>query len=242
MAKTSTAPLLLGAGAVALMATKGKKKKKGKRGHWGIRVSKDCQLVEITNMSLFRDFLLGGYDELIGIDPDLDIFQVADAMFGEVAPNCAPFPEHPESAGVAELYRVIVKSVTGFMVANRDPQIAEMINNPRAKEFVEWYAYWRNPPSSDLPSVPDNEVAFATDFSRYEIGSDWYAGTVRPFVAALAQAGNAGDAYQSFIENRAVAVGRVIIPIAELPEDTATVQQFIAEVQNAVNQALAEMS
>jgi len=239
MAKASAAPILLGAGAVALAASK-KKKKKRKRGHWGIRVSKDCQLVEITNMSLFRDFLLGGYKELTEIDPDLEIFQVADSMFGEVAPNCSPFPEHPESPGVAELYRVIVKAVTGLMVADRNPKILNMLENPRAKEFVKWFDYWRNPPSSEIPDAPANEVAFASDFSQFRIGKQWYAQTVRPFVMALVQAGNANQVYEAFIQNRAVAVGRVILPISELPAENPMVAQFIEQVHAAVDQALGE--
>lgn len=238
MAK-SAAPILLGAGAAALIASK-KKKKKKKRGHWGVRVSKNCQLVEITNMALFRDFLLGGYKELIGIDPNLDIFQVTDAMFGEVAPNCAPFPEKPESIGVAELYRVIVKAVTQFMVADRNPKIMNMIENPRAQEFVQWFDHWRNPPSSEIPDAPSNEVAFASDFSQFRIGKQWYAQTVRPFVMALVQAGNANQAYEQFINNRAVAIGRVLLPISALSADQPMVAQFLEQVHAAIDQALGE--
>jgi hypothetical protein len=229
----------LAGGAVALAASK-KKKKKRKRGHWGIRISKDCQMVEVTNHLLFRDFLLGGYKELIEIDPDLDIFQVTDAMFGEVAPNCAPFPEEPESAGISELYNIIVKSVTGFMVADQNPKILNMIDNPRAKEFVAWYAYWRNPPNSELPEIPASEVGFASDFSQYRVGKQWYAETVRPFVMALVQAGNAKNVYEEFIENRAVSVGRMILPISELP-DVPMVVQFLEQVRAAIEQAAAEV-
>lgn len=239
MAKTSAAPLLLGAGAVAVMAAKGKKKKRPK-GHWGIRVSKDCQLVEITNPVLFRDFLLGGYKELVEADPDLGVFQIASAMFGEVAPTCSPFPENPESPGVAELYSLIIKSLTGFMVADRNPKILAMMDNPESKEFSQWYDYWRNPPSPEIPEAPATEVAFASDLSQYRIGSDWYEGTVLPFVMAFVQANGAAQVYEAFITNRAVSIGRMILPIAELPAESPMIVQFIGQVQDAIARAVAE--
>lgn len=237
MAK-STAPILLGAGAVAVLASS--KKKKKKRGHWGIYVSKDCQRVEVTNQLLFRDFLLGGYKELIGIDPELDVFQVTDAMFGEVAPACSPFPENPESAGVVELYSIIVKSVTGFMVADQNPNILAMMKDPRAIEFAKWYYHWKNPPDSALPDIPADQVGFSSDYSNYEIGKQWYTGTVAPFVRNMKQSGNGNKAYKAFIENRAVSVGRMILPIAELPTDRPMVTQFLEQVKAAIEQALAE--
>lgn len=239
MAK-SAAPVLLGVGAVAVLATS--KKKKKKRGHWGIYVSKDCQRVEITNQLLFRDFLLGGYKELIDADSELDIFQIADAMFGEVAPHCAPFPENPESVGLVELYGIIVKAITGFMAADRNPKIMSMLNDPRAKEFAQWYEYWKNPPDSELPEVPSNEVGFSSDYSQYKIGKQWYEKTVLPFIQPMVRAGttDADSLYQAFIKNRAVAVGRLILPIVDLPQDVPMVLQFLEQVQAAVEQARAE--
>lgn len=236
----SAAPVLLGAGALAVLASS-KKKKKGKRGHWGIYVSKDCQRVEITNQLLFRDFLLGGYKELIGIDPALDVFQVSDAMFGEVAPHCSPFPEHPESVGLVELYGIIVKAVTGFMTADRNPKVLQMLDDPRAKEFAQWYEHWKNPPDSTLPNTPSTEVGFSSDYSQYQIGKGWYDRTVVPFVHAMVQSGNTEQIYQAFIENRAVSVGRLILPIVDLPESQPMVVQFLEQVQAAVDQARAEM-
>lgn len=239
MAK-SAAPILLGATAVAVIASK--KKKKKKRGHWGIYVSKDCQRVEITNEILFRDFLLGGYKELIAADPELDIFQISDAMFGEVAPHCAPFPEEPKSLGIVELYKIIVRTVTGFMVADRNPKILNMVENPRAKEFVQWIEYWKNPPDSTMPEIPPDQAGFSSDFAQYKIGKQWYAQTVQPFVSAMMQAGtvDVDQLFQEFIENRAVSVGRLILPIAELPKDSPMVVQFLEQVRAAVEQARAE--
>lgn len=239
MAK-SAAPILLGAGAVALLASSKKKKRKRKRGHWGIYVSKDCQRVEITNQKLFRDFLLGGYKELIEIDPDLDIFQVSDSMFGEVAPDCAPFPEPPESLGTLELYSIIVKAMTAFMMADRNPKIYHMLEDPRAMEFAQWYEHWKNPPNPKLPDTPPTEVGFSSDYSQYQIGKQWYQETVLPFVRGMKQAGNGSQAYQAFIENRAVSVGRMILPIDQLPQDQQMVAQFLEQVRAAVDQALAE--
>ncbi len=239
MAKTSAAPLLLGAGAVAFAASKGKKRK-SKRGHWGVYVSKDCQTVEITNQMLFRDFVRGGYQELFDVDPNLDVLQISDALFGEVAPQCSPFPEEPESAGLAELYRSIVAGVTETMVETGNARIKGMLESPRAKEFAQWYMHWRNPPSSEIPDVPANEVSFASDYSQFRIGKQWYSETVQPFVMTLVQAGNAGNAYEAFINNRAVAVGRFLLPISELPAEAPMVAQFLEQVKTAVNQALAE--
>ena len=240
MAKTSAAPLLLAGGAVALAVSKGKKKKKSARGHWGVYVSRDCQKVEITKQTLFRDFVLGGYKELIGIDPDFDIFQISDALYGEVAPHCSPFPENPESPGLAELYRRIVAGVTEAMVTSRNPRVKEMMQSPRAKEFAQWYIHWRNPPSPEIPDAPASEVAFASDYSQFRIGKQWYAETVAPFVKALVKAGNANQIYDAFISNRAVVVGRALLPINTLPVSQPMVEQFLGQVRAAVDQALAE--
>ncbi len=239
MAK-SAAPLLIGAGAIAVAATK--KKKKKKRGHWGIYISKDCQNVEITNSELFRKFVLGATKELIDIDPNLDILQVTDSLYGEVAPHCSPFPENPESPLLAELYKRIVAGVTDAMIRlGKSEQVKAMVGSARAGEFSQWYAHWRNPPSSQIPDTASSDVAFASDYSQYRIGNDWYAQQVVPFVEAMAQAGATQQTiYDEFLTNRAVLLGRFYIPIADMPKEQMVVQ-FLKQIQDAILKAFSEM-
>ena len=240
MAK-SKAPLLIGAGAVALAATRKKKKRRKSRGHWGVSVSSDCQKVDIVNWELFFDFTHGAYAELMEADDSLSILQVSDALFGEVAPKCAPFPEEPESAQLAELYNAIIRMVTQHMAADKRPQLEAFRNDPRAKEFLEWYRYWRNPPSPKITKeFPDSEVAFSTDLSGYEIGPNWYAQTVKPFVLSLMKSGNADTAFEQFLDNRAVIVGNFTMPISALAK-RGMVPDFLAKIEDAIARAKSEV-
>jgi len=249
MAKSST-PLLLGAGALAVAATR-KKKKKRSKGHYGVRVSSDCKKVTFTNWELFQDFTLGAYAELMAADDSLSIVQVTEALFGEVAPQCAPFPEEPQSPAIAELYNVIIRLVTQHMAQDKRPQLAAFRDDPLAKEFLEWYRYWRNPPSPEIPQdFPDSEVAFSADLSAYEIGKNWYAKTVKPFVIAMVSAGNipqgwgqpriVGEIYDEFLANRAVVVGQFIMPIESL-DKRAMVPDFLDKVRDAIERATSEV-
>ena len=90
MAK-SALPLIVGAGAAAILLSKKKsgKAKGGVAGRWGVRVSSDCQTVDIVDPELFNQFLFGAFNELVETDPSLSLIQMTDALFGDVAPGCS---------------------------------------------------------------------------------------------------------------------------------------------------------
>jgi len=239
--KTSALPILAGGAAVLLLAGKKKKKKSGNGGNvrWGIRVSPDCTKVDVVDVNLFHKFMFGAFNELVSADPSLTLIQMSDALFGDIAPNCSGFPEDPESAEVAELYAIIARNVGQFMVA--DPRVdltmGALIDEATQISFTDWYRAWRNYPSSDVPEAPDNQVSFSSDLSTFKVGSNWYVDTILPFVGEAGAAGRLETAFEDFVGNRGVLVGKFVMPIAELPQDNETVVRFLNELQASVQQA-----
>lgn len=233
--KNSPALPLLVAGGALVVASK-KKKKKGRSSHWGVRVTKACE-IQVVDPVLFERFVLGALYELRDIDPSLDAFQLTDAMFGEVAPECSPFPEAPENSSVVKFYFTLLRANSRNLIANKIVSPEEVSSHPRSGEFIDWYRTWLNPPSPEVPSAPDNQVAFSSDFSEYVIGPNWYEQTVKPFVAGVS---DGASAYEDFINHLSVAVGKLIVPIHQLPADPPSVQDFIAKVQSAIEQAQQE--
>ena len=229
-------PVLVGGAALAVVSKK-KKKKSGKSSHWGVRVVKGCD-VEIVDPELFDRFLVGSFHELMEIDSTLDVFQLTDSMFGEVVPGCGIFPEEPASNSLVDFYFMLLKANTRALLTKGLATKSGISQNPRSKEFVDWYMYWRNPPSSAVPSVPDNQVGFASDFSDYIIGPNWYAETVLPFVRERISEGE--DLLVSFADRSAVAVGKVAMPIAQLPAGPETVIDFVDKLTAAIEQAKTE--
>lgn len=243
MAKSPALPLLAGGAALLLLAG-GKKKGSASRGRWGVFVSQDCQEVTITDPRLFEEFLAGGFNQLISIDDSLSVIQISDALFGDVAPNCAGFPEKPDSYLVAELYATIVRSVVRLMVI--DPRVSisneDMVDQATRIAFAEWYEEYSNYPSSEVPSTLDSQVAFSSDLSDYEIGPTWYEETVKPFVAEEIKAGRGDSAYEGFVANRGVLVGRFVRPISELPEDKVAVEDFLDKLEASIDKAAGELA
>jgi len=248
MAKSSALPLLVG-GAAALALASGKKKKKKKKSsggggkiRWGVRVTSDCQDVIIENDELFSDFILAGYQELHGIDPDLDVIEISTALFGEVAPDCSPFPEEPESGAIAELFAFVMRRVAFYMVADGRQQNIDLVEDSMGIAFNDWYTQWRNYPSSDIYDFPPSQVGFANDFSKYKIGPQWYSKTIKPFVATAVQQGRAGTAFEDYVANNRVLVGEFEKDIASLPQDQPVVDDYLDEVEEAIDRALSEIN
>lgn len=242
--KTSALPLIAG-GAAVLMLANGKKKKKKTSGNvrWGVRISDDCKKVDVVNAELFHQFMFGAFDELVSVDPSLSLIQMADALFGDIAPNCSGFPEDPESDEVAELYAVIARNVGQYMVD--DPRVemtlGTLVDEATKISFTDWYRAWRNYPSANVPSVPSDQVAFSSDLSDFEVGRQWYSATVLPFVEDAAESGRIETAFEDFVTNRGVMLGKFVMPISDLPQDEESVVRFIDELQAAIEQAQKEI-
>jgi hypothetical protein len=111
MAK-SAAPLLLGAGAIALFASQ---KKASAKPRFGLRVNTACQ-VELIDVDKYKAFLRGGYLEEIEDNPGYGPLELASALFADVAPHCHHFPEQPESMDVYRLYLNILGHMSTFLV------------------------------------------------------------------------------------------------------------------------------
>jgi len=244
MAKKSSAlPILAGGAALLLMSGKKKKKKSSNPSRWGVKISKDCQTVKIVDPDLFNQFLYGAYDELASVDSSLRLIQITDALYGEVAPHCAGFPEDPPSSEVAELYAVIARAVGSFMVMDprNDATMGAIIDEATQISFIDWYRDWRNYPTADVPDTLANQVAFSSDMSGYKIGPNWFEETVRPFVQAAHDEGQLDTVLADFANNRGVLVGRFVMPIVELPQEEASTQGFIAELEAAIAKAHSEV-
>ncbi len=244
MAKNSSAlPIIAGGAALLLVSGKKKRKKSGNPSRWGVSISKDCQTVKIVDPKLFDQFLFGAYDELAAIDSSLRLIQITDSLYGEIAPDCAGFPEDPQSSEIAELYAVIARAVGSFMVMDprNDATMGAIIDEATQISFIDWYRAWRNYPTSDVPDILANQVAFASDMSSYIVGPNWFEETVRPFVQAAHDESRLDTVVVDFANNRGVLVGKFVMPIVELPPDEASVNAFMAELDAAMQKATSEV-
>lgn len=245
MAKSALPIIAAGGAALLLTSSGGKKKgKKGKRGRWGVGVSKDCKTITVYNSDLLMDFLFNAYKELIEADPDLKALQITDALFGDILPNCSGFPERPESPAVVEFYAFIARHVSMFMVD--DPSISvtpkDMVDEATSIAFGDWYTQWRDYPTPELPSAPSDQVAFSSDFSSYKIGKDWYNNNIKPFVASELSDGRSDSIFEDYVDNRGVQVGKFVRVISNLPEDKKSVQEFLDKLEDAIDKAMDEVS
>jgi len=243
MARGLALPIMAGGAALILLGG-GKKRKLSGRTRWGVKVSTDCQDVTIVDPVLFQKFLIGAFDELVSIDPALGIIQLTDALFGDVAPNCSGFPEEPESAAVAELYATIARMMARLMI--EDPRVVaadtDLVDEATQIEFADWYRAWRNYPSSTVMKAPPEEVAFSSDYSKYEIGPKWYEATIIPEAEQAVREGRADSLFEYIVENRGVLVGQFITPMSELPEDKPAVEEFLDKLEDAIERAISEVS
>lgn len=236
-------PIVAGGAAALILTSKKRKNKKSKRSRWGVAVSNNCQTVTVVKPDLFNNFLYGAYEELISVDPTLTLIQVSDALFGEVAPDCSGFPEEPESPEIAELYAVIAQAIASFMA--RDPRtkdsIGTLIDEATRIYFVDWYRYWINYPSPNIPDAPSGQVVFSTDYSQYKIGENWYNDVIIPFVEEASSQGRLDTVLSDFINNIGVQVGQFTVPVSDLPQEKESVQDFLLKLDKALNKAESEV-
>jgi len=239
------------AGGIAIAAASSKKKKTKRSGahsaksgsvRRGVRVSDNCSSVEVVSPDVFDNFTYGAYEELMAVDPSYSVFQITDALFGEVAPDCSAFPEEPESADVAELYAVIARMVTLYM--SQDPRVegkvGDRISEAQSVGFTDWYRSWRNYPSAQVPQAPSTVVSFSSDYSNYKIGEEWYEKVLVPFVATAKDQGRLGSVFEDFLESHMVAFGIDRVPMSELPLDNPTVQDFMRMLEASIKSASVE--
>jgi hypothetical protein len=233
MAK-SAAPLLLGLGALALMA--GKKKTGGVSGRTrqGVFVSTDCTQVEIRNQERLRNFINGAYRELREADPDLDWFELTDALFGDIAPDCGGYPEDPYSADVADFYAFMLRTVAYKLVEDNPANLVEIFTEDRIADFGSWYKIYAGGPPGDLPeNIPLDQVGFSPDFTQVYIGPQWESKTVIPYLQEKVKAGEAEEAIEMFMRDHNAAIGRQFVRFFDLPKQEPNVQTLHQKIQDA---------
>ena len=250
MAKSSMLlPVAAGGAALLLLSSSKKKKKSGKpagRTRWGVRISNDCQTVDIVDPKLFERFTYGAFNELVDADKSLTLLQMSYALFGDIVEDkCSGFPERPESSDIAELFTVVMRRVAQYMI--EDDRIkagaGQLMDDETLEHFTQWYRAWRNYPSSDVPAVTAGHVSFASDYSDYQISPEWKKETVLPFVKGAVEDGadDISSIFESFKERIGVMVGKFIYPISELPTDKASVKGFLLKAQQAIKDAAASL-
>ena len=239
MAK-SVAPLLIGAGAIALLATR---KKKGAgtpalgpgRMRNGVFVSADCKTIQVADYERVDNYVRGGFAEMREARPELDWFGIAERMFDDTAPNCTGFPGTAESAGVVMLYTTFLRLVAYQMVEERILNAIDIISDERNSKLGEWVTIYGGGPPADLPgNVPEDQVGFSPDFSKSFVGPSWISRTLQPFMAAEAEQGRTGDAaYDRFVNQHNVMVGSYFMPIVQLPMNESRVAMLLERIHEA---------
>lgn len=234
MAKNA-APLLIGVGALALLASGKKKKAPSKPGRTrhGVFVADDCSMVEIRSQEKLRNFLNGAYRELRETDPDLDWFQLTDALFGDIAPDCGGFPEDPQSADVAEFYAFVLRTVAYKLIGDKLGNIIDIITDDRVGEFGNWYKEYVGGLLSDLPEgIPEDQVGFSPDYTKFYVGPKWESRTLIPGLKNLISSGNENPV-EMFMRTHNVALGRNFVRFIDLPPQEPNVQTVYNQIQTA---------
>jgi hypothetical protein len=239
MAK-SAAPLLLGAGAIALFAMGNKKSSpnKGGRIRHGVFVSHDCKTIRVANYDRFRDYIRGGFNELHEGRPELDWFDISHRLFDDAAPDCTGFPGTPASADTVMLWTTILRMVGYLLAEEKLSNLIDIISDDRMAKLAEWTQAYGGGVPGDLPAdIPENQAGFSPDFSKSWIGPSWRSQTLMPFLESEKGEGRTGDAaYDRFVNNHNVAVGTYHLPIIELPGNEPKVQKLLERISTAVQE------
>ena len=223
MAK-SVAPLLLGAGAVALFVSQ---KKTPAKPRFGLRVNERCE-VQVLDEDKYKAFLRGGYLEELEDNPGYGPLELAAALFADVAPHCHHFPEQPESMDVYRLYLNILGRVSTLLVEDGKVEPAQILNLREESEFAEWSSHNEERLGAKWGAIPENQVGFAKDHSEYRVGEDWQEETLAPFVVQGKGEGlDNQEIYDAFVAKKNVMVGEhKFVRISDLPQNEPAVQEF----------------
>lgn len=229
-------PVLIGAGAVALLASS--KKSGGGRTRFGVQVTKDCE-VDIVNEDKYLTFLRAGYLEEKADNPGYGPFEMAEALFKDVAPHCHYYPEQPESMDVFRLYLNILGHVSNFMVDDGTVKPAQILELREDSKFAEWSEFNEKHLGRKWGHLPEDQVNFAKDYSEYRIGPLWEEDNLAPFVIAAKNEGLSNqEIYDDFAAKRNVLVGEAeFVRIADLPENTPAVQEFLDRIIKGIEAA-----
>lgn len=234
MAKSS-APILLGAGALALVV--GTKKKKPKP-RFGIQVTANCH-VDVIDEDKYRAFLRGAYLDEIADNPGAGPIQLADALFADVAPLCKHFPEDPESMDIFRLYLNILGYVSNFLVEDGRLKPKQILDLREDTDFLNWQERNLERLSQKWGAIPEDAVGFAKDYSEYRLGKDWEEDTLAPFVMDGKNEGMTNqEIFDAFVQQRHVLVGEhKFIRIADLPSEEPAVQEFLDRIIDGIGAA-----
>ncbi len=236
MAKT-TAPLLLGAGALALFMTQKKPAGTG-RGRFGIRVKDDCK-VEVLDVDRYRNFLKGSYLEEIADNPEAGPLEITETLFTDLAPTCNHFPDQPESMDIYRLYMNVLNYVTNFLIQDAKLLPGDMLNISKDSGLTDWSKWNLEHLGGMWGAVPEDQVGFARDFSSFRVGPNWEEDTLAPFVMeGKKQNLSNQEIFDAFTARRAVLVGEhKYVAIAELPESSPVVQEFLERIIKGIEAA-----
>lgn len=240
MAKVS-APLLLGVGAIALLASRKRGSGSGLgpgRMRNGVFSSADCKTLRVADYDRFNNFMRGGFAELRASGANLDNYAITDRMFRDTAPGCTGFPGVPESADVVMLYMTMMRMVAYQLVEERIANAIDIISDERNAALTAWVNEYGGGPPNELPgNVPEDQVGFSPNYKQRFVGPAWVANTLEPFMASEGQGGRFGDdAYDRFVNGHNVMVGTSFVPIVELPMNEAKVAEFLDRILEAASQ------
>ena len=230
------APIVIGAGAIALLA--GGKKNGVGRTRFGVHVSKECA-VDIVDEDKYMTFLRGAYLEERADNPGYGPFEMAEALFTDVAPGCHHFPEQPETMDVFRLYLNILGHVSNFMVEDGTVKPSQILELREDSEFIKWSEFNEKHLGRMWGHLPEDQVNFAKDYSEYRIGPLWEEDNLAPFVIAGKNAGLSNqEIYDSFAAKRNVLVGETeFVRIADLPANAPAVQEFQNRIVEGIEAA-----
>lgn len=230
-------PFLLGAGALALVV--GTKKKKT-RPRFGIRVTQDCT-VEIIDQDKYKTFLRGAYLDEIGDSPGAGPFQIADALFVDVAPLCHHYPADPETMDIYRLYVNILGHVSHFLVDDGRMKPNQILELREDAEYVDWQRRTVDRLSRMWGAIPEDQVGFAKDYSEYKIGVNWEKETLWPIVAKGRESKlglTDEQIFDAFVKQRRVLVGEhTFVRIADLPANEPAVKEFLDRIFTSIGEA-----
>ena len=241
MAK-KTLPLVLGAGAVALAATSGKKKgKKKKRSYYGAIV-KSCKSIKVTDGDRLYEWIYGASLEMYNKDSSITPFELLPIMMEEIsAGKCNTFPDDPGSADAFLLTDMMLRiAYAAYRGMPEHAQTVPAAVMDQAKQFVAWRNRYELKYGKDLlGEVPVDGVGFFADYSKYYVGPKFYDLTVKAYIKGVTEAGGSkDDVFDTLVENLPVIVGSgSVVRAKDLPRDKPAVQDFFTIIATKIQEA-----
>ncbi len=232
--KINMLPLLAIAGGAALLLAKKSKvtAKLPSSGDHGVYVDAGCPNLKIGDEEMFESFITSHYEAMRdgGVT---DPFEIANAIFEEIAPDCPYYPNDMEGAGSIDIYSRLVAMASTSLWRDDVITMDDLKGHPNATDYTAWLN--EHKARYELPG--GNDVYIVGDGEGIIISQGWAQNVLFPFISkSYAEGSFIGKlppviTYEFMASHDAILEDNTKIPLSDLKETEAYTSMFTAIIK-----------